>query len=245
MPSAILCIEHTIDKISLVFAFIKTQYTTYRLYYTRCRLRTKAEYDVVQALYRDASAHYLYVWKQDISVTFFEVAAYFFAVLYFSLSVRIERRLIRIQRFKFLEQVLAYVYFIEEYKRISAHRRGLVEYRSVQIAIPFREVFMLRPGSIVEIYSVIVRRDVFYRRIFMEKQIAVCVYRPVEHAIDGYTKLGYESAVLEIHRVFAVYNAAKHTDELFQFIFVTRKRTWASDADFGFYALNHFRRAFR
>ena len=103
---------------------------------------------------------------------------------------------------------------------------------------------MLRPGGVVEIYSVVVRSDVFYRRIFMEKQIAVGVYRPVEHAIYGYAKLGYESAVLEIHRVFAVYNAAKHADELFQFIFVAWKRTRASDADFGFYALNHFRRAF-
>ena len=84
---------------------------------------------------------------------------------------------------------------------------------------------MLRPGGVVEIYSVVVRSDVFYRRIFMEKQIAVGVYRPVEHAIYGYAKLGYESAVLEIHRVFAVYNAAKHADELFQFIFVARKRT--------------------
>ena len=84
---------------------------------------------------------------------------------------------------------------------------------------------MLRPGSVVEIYSIVVRSDVFYRRIFMEKQIAIGVYRPVEYAIYGYAKLGYESAVLEIHRVFAVYNAAKHADELFQFIFVARKRT--------------------
>lgn len=103
---------------------------------------------------------------------------------------------------------------------------------------------MFCSGGVVKIYSVVVRRDVFYRRIFVEKQIAVGVYRPVEHAIDGYAKLGYESAVLEIHRIFTVYDATKHADELFQFIFVAWKRTRASDADFGFYALNHFRRAF-
>ena len=84
---------------------------------------------------------------------------------------------------------------------------------------------MLRPGGVVEIYSVVVGRDVFYRRIFVKKQITVGVDRLVEYAIDGYTKLGYESAVLKIHRVFTVDDPAKHADKLFQFIFVARKRT--------------------
>ena len=61
MPSAVLCIEYAVDKIGLVFAFVKTQYSSYGLYYARCRLRAEAEHDVVQALYRDARAHYLHV----------------------------------------------------------------------------------------------------------------------------------------------------------------------------------------
>ena len=84
---------------------------------------------------------------------------------------------------------------------------------------------MLRPGGVVEIYSVIVGRDVFYRRIFVKKQIAVSIDRLVEYAVDGYTKFGYEPAILEVHRVFAVDDPAKHANKLFQFIFVARKRT--------------------
>lgn len=225
MPSAVLCIEYAIDKISLALALMKSQYATYRLYYAGRRLRTEAEYNVVQTLYRDAGAHYLHVGKQNVSVAFFEVAPYFFTVLHFSLPVCIERRFIRMQRFEFLEQVLTYVYFVEKYQRIAAHRRGLVEYRPVQVAIPFREVFVLRPGGVVEVYSVVVGRDVFYRRLFVKKQITVSVNRPVEHAINGYTELGYEPAVLKVHRVFAVDDPAKHADELLQFIFVARKRT--------------------
>ena len=71
---------------------------------------------------------------------------------------------------------------------------------------------MLRPGSVVEIYSIVVGGDIFYRRIFVKKQIAVGVDRFVEYAIDGYTKLGYEAAVLKVHRVFAVDNPTKHAD---------------------------------
>ena len=71
---------------------------------------------------------------------------------------------------------------------------------------------MLRPGGVVEIYSVVVGRDVFYRRILVKKQIAVGVDRFVEYAIDGYTELGYEPAVLEVHRVFTVNDPAKHAD---------------------------------
>ena len=126
MPSAILCIEYAVDEISFVFTFIKAQHSAYRLYYAGRRLRTEAEHDVMQAFYRDAGAHYLHVGKQDVSVAFFEVAPYFFAVLHFGLSVRIKRRFIRMQRFKFLEQVLTYVYFVEKYQRIAAHRCSFV-----------------------------------------------------------------------------------------------------------------------
>lgn len=84
---------------------------------------------------------------------------------------------------------------------------------------------MLRPGGVVEIYSVVVGRDVFYRRIFVKKQITVGVDRLVEYAVDGYTKLRYEPAVLKVHRIFAIDDPTKHADELFQFIFVARKRT--------------------
>lgn len=61
MTSAVLCIEYAVDKIGLVFAFIKAQHSSYRLYYARCRLRAEAEHDIVQALYRDTCAHYLHV----------------------------------------------------------------------------------------------------------------------------------------------------------------------------------------
>ena len=128
MPSAVFCIEYAVDKIGLIFPLVKTQHSTYRLYYARCRLGAEAEYDVMQALYRNTGAHYLHVGKQYVSVAFFEVASYFFAVLYFSLSICIERRFIRIQRFEFLEQVLTYVYFVEKHQRIAAHRRSLIEY---------------------------------------------------------------------------------------------------------------------
>ena len=84
---------------------------------------------------------------------------------------------------------------------------------------------MFRSGGVVEIYSVVISCYIFYRRIFVEKQIAVGVNLLVEHAIDGYAKLRYESAVLKVHRVFAVDDPAKHADKLFQFIFVARKRT--------------------
>lgn len=71
---------------------------------------------------------------------------------------------------------------------------------------------MLRPGGVVEIYSVVVGRDVFYSRIFVKKQITVGVDRLVEYAVDCYMKLGYEPAVLKVHRIFTVNYPAKHAD---------------------------------
>ena len=142
------------------------------------------------------------------------------------------------------EQVLSYVYLVEQDKRIAFHLRGLVENGPVEISVPFSEIFVLRPRRVVEVYTVYVARYVLHGGILMEQQAAVRLHGLVADAVYRYAELGYVSAVLQIHWIFLVDYAPEHAYQLLDFVFVARQRTGTPYPNLCPYILNHLGRAF-
>ena len=142
------------------------------------------------------------------------------------------------------EQVLSYVYLVEQDKRIAFHLRGLVENGPIEISVPFGEIFVLRPRRVVEVYTVYVARYVLHGGILMEQQAAVRLHGLVADAVYRYAELGYVSAVLQIHWIFLVDYAPEHAYQLLDFVFVARQRTGTPYPNLCLYILNHLGRAF-